>query len=215
MQPLLLFTTGLLKRWWALLSCAAFTGLGVYAAASNKGNVWIVSGSAILAVVFFVVAAYETWRDEHRSLEVERSRNQQPDIQGEAFNFEFQGPCMDGVSDTHRDVTFGVTFDLFLCNHRPVDTTLKAVVVEGSRLKPPVKFEFTFVQPTLHMVPFPLGEELPHGKGKKIEVAVLATVDGMHFAELPPIHLDNLQIHVVDAFGLAHLIHVKPGERLG
>ena len=64
-NPIRLFAFAMLKHWWALMSCAAFTGLGVYIAAMNKGNGWVVGGSGILAALFFVVAAYQTWRDEH------------------------------------------------------------------------------------------------------------------------------------------------------
>jgi len=48
------------------MSCAAFTFLGIYAAAANKPNEWIVRGSIILGICFFAVAAYGVWRDEYR-----------------------------------------------------------------------------------------------------------------------------------------------------
>jgi len=48
------------------MSCAAFTFLGIYAAAANKRNEWIVRGSIILGNCLFAVAAYDVWRDEYR-----------------------------------------------------------------------------------------------------------------------------------------------------
>jgi hypothetical protein len=59
------FIKTLSKRWWALLSCSVFTGIGVYAAISGKGNYWVVAASGVAAMCLFVVAAYRAWRDEH------------------------------------------------------------------------------------------------------------------------------------------------------
>jgi hypothetical protein len=75
-----LFTASLLKHWWALMSCAAFTILGVYVAASNKGNAWIVGGTTVLAAACFVVAAYQTWRDQYDLYAAEVVKNQQAEI---------------------------------------------------------------------------------------------------------------------------------------
>jgi hypothetical protein len=65
------------------MSCAAFTFLGVYAAAFEKNNQWIVRATAILGAVFFVVGAYEAWRDEHQNYIDELSKNQMPEIKGQ------------------------------------------------------------------------------------------------------------------------------------
>jgi|ERR1700722_9266263 len=53
------------RHWLALMSCAAFTFLGVYAAATDRTPEWIVHVSFLLALIFVVVAGYRTWRDEH------------------------------------------------------------------------------------------------------------------------------------------------------
>jgi hypothetical protein len=47
-----------------------------------------------------------------------------------------------------------------------------------------------------------------------VKVRATATVDGMRLAEIPPIVMDDLQIHIVDAFEHKHPIQVKQGERL-
>jgi hypothetical protein len=60
-----LFVKGLTRHLWPLMSCAAFTLLGVYAAWTGRSNSWFVQGSIALAVILFVIAAFLTWRDEH------------------------------------------------------------------------------------------------------------------------------------------------------
>jgi hypothetical protein len=68
-SPFRLFAKGLFKHWWALLSCAAFTVLAVFAAESNQSNTWTIWGTTVLAGVFFIVAAFRTWKDEHEKAE--------------------------------------------------------------------------------------------------------------------------------------------------
>ena len=47
------------------MSCAVFTILGVYVALAEKKSPWIVAASAILAIVFFVIASYRTWKRQY------------------------------------------------------------------------------------------------------------------------------------------------------
>jgi hypothetical protein len=68
MDSLRKFIAALWKKWWALMSCAAFTILTLYAALENKGNAWVVSGVAALAAFFFLIAAFGAWLDEHRKV---------------------------------------------------------------------------------------------------------------------------------------------------
>lgn len=63
----LLFLKAILRHWWALMSCAAFTLLGVWATYAQKDRLWIVGASLGLALVCLVVAAYRTWADEHEA----------------------------------------------------------------------------------------------------------------------------------------------------
>lgn len=63
-----MFAAALSKKWWALMSCAAFTVLSLWAAIGNKSNAWTLSGSATLAVIFFLIAAFGAWLDEHGKL---------------------------------------------------------------------------------------------------------------------------------------------------
>jgi hypothetical protein len=67
-HPVLQFAKLMLKRWWALMSCAAFTFLGIWTAYANKGREWVLWGSFLLGIVFLIVAAYRTWLAEHHEL---------------------------------------------------------------------------------------------------------------------------------------------------
>ena len=209
-----LFAAAMFKHWWELMSCAAFTILGVYCAAANRGNGWVVGGSAFLAAAFFLVAAYSTWRDERQRYTDEVARNGRPDIRGEAFNFSGDGVHGDGLYRGHRCAHSGVTFKLFLCNHSPVNTTLKNIEYDGSHLNPPVEFGFDAVDVAFGHEPFPVDTELPHGIGKTLTVRTEATVDGFQIADIPPIAMDDVRVHIVDAFGQRHPIAIRHGERL-
>jgi len=65
------------------MSCAAFTFFGIYVAASNKNNTWIVAGSAVLAAAMLFVAFFRTWKRQYdERTEFEAELNKQADIQG-------------------------------------------------------------------------------------------------------------------------------------
>ena len=53
-HPVRLFVAALLKHSWGLVSCAAFIILGVYSAASNKGNVALIGGSVVIETIFSI-----------------------------------------------------------------------------------------------------------------------------------------------------------------
>jgi hypothetical protein len=206
-QPVRLFVAALLKRRLELMSCAAFTILGVYTAAANKGNVWLVGGSAILAGVFFGVAAYRAWRDEH-DYSGEVHQYQRPDISGEAFNFSGYRSQED---DQYKSSSHKVTFELFFCNHSPIQTTLKRIELDGTRLVPAILFDFGLIGAE---AAFPVGLEMPREIGKQITVRVAAMIGGIGIRQIPPIALDNLLVHVVDASNQKHPIRIRAGERL-
>src|SRR4051812_40176987 len=107
------------------MSCAAFTIFGVYVAATNRGNAWVLGGTGVLAVVFLLVAAYKAWRDEHDKYADAIAKNQRPDIQGEAFNFSGYGIYGDGHYKGQWSADCEVSFEIFMCNQNSVNTTLK------------------------------------------------------------------------------------------
>lgn len=209
-NPILSFAAGLLKRWWALLSCAVFTVIGVYAAATNKANSWIVGATAVAAVAMFVFAAYLTWNDEHGKYTAEVAKNQRPDIQGEVGVTGY-GNNGEGQEYGRWSVSSEVVFHLTLCNHRPVATTLQKIECDGSQLKPPVVFQTW----QLHALgSFPIGTEMPQGIGRSIDLALYATIDNVRWGGVHPIDLAPLKFYVIDAFGAKHLLKVRSGDRL-
>jgi hypothetical protein len=62
------FLKAIMRYWWALMSCAAFTILGLWATYGEKGREWILWTSLVLAIAFALVAAYQGWANEHQAL---------------------------------------------------------------------------------------------------------------------------------------------------
>jgi hypothetical protein len=79
-RDLKLFGLSLWKAWWALMSCAAFTILGLFIALENKGNSWTVGGIIVLAVTFFACAAFMAWREKYLALTKLQRRLASPQI---------------------------------------------------------------------------------------------------------------------------------------
>jgi hypothetical protein len=61
-----LFLGALGKRWWALLSSAVLSLLGLYALATGKTTSWVVWVSFAAAVAMLLVASALAWNDEHK-----------------------------------------------------------------------------------------------------------------------------------------------------
>jgi hypothetical protein len=78
-----LFFKALLKHWWALMSSAVFTGIGVYAAWRGKTNHWVVTASIGAGLALFYVAAFRAWREEHEKLEAEVATRGHPELTAE------------------------------------------------------------------------------------------------------------------------------------
>ena len=211
-HPVRLFVAALLKHWWELMLWAAFTILGVYNAAANKGSVWLVGGSAFLAALFFGMAAYHAWRAEHDKYTGDVAQYQRPDISGEAFNFTGYRIQGDDQSRSHWSSSHQVAFEVLLCNHSPINTTLKSIELDGARLTPALLFHAGGA--VLGEAPFPIGLEMPRGVGKQFTVHLTAIVGGMGIRQIPPITMDNLAIYIIDSFELKHPIRIRPGERL-
>jgi hypothetical protein len=62
------FLIAVAKHWWALMSCAIFTGIGIYAAWANKTNEWAIRASFTAAALCIFIACYLAWRDQHNEL---------------------------------------------------------------------------------------------------------------------------------------------------
>ena len=204
-----LFIAALFRSRWRLTACALFTILSVYTAAASKGNVWLVGGSGFLAAIFFGVAAYHAWRKEYDRYTGEVSNYKSSDISGEAFNFT--GYRIQGNDRTDWSASYEVRFEVLFRNHSPINTTLKKIELDGTRLTPAFLFDFGAA---LGGPALPVGLELPRGIGKQITVRVAAKVGGLRLRQIPPITLDNLGVHIVDAFDQRHPIRIRAGERL-
>ena len=63
-----------MRYWWALMSCAAFTFLGIWATYAEKGREWILWASITLALASVLVAAYRAWAKEHQLWAEERQK---------------------------------------------------------------------------------------------------------------------------------------------
>jgi len=107
-----------------------------------------------------------------------------------------------------------VTFEVFLCNHSPIKTTMKRIDVDGTRLTPAVLFHFHVIAAASGEAAFPVGLEMPRGIGKQITVRVPAMVGGLRMRQIPPIVVDSLAVHIVDAFEQKHPIRIRLGGAL-
>jgi hypothetical protein len=79
------YLRALLKHWWALLSSAVFTGIGVYALLEGKSPEWTAWTTICAGTVLFFVAGFLAWRDEHHRAtkaesEVERIAQSRPKL---------------------------------------------------------------------------------------------------------------------------------------
>ncbi len=64
------------KHWWALMSCAVFTFLGMVILAFNVTNQWALRATFAAAVLMLVFASYMAWRDEYQArMSAERKVN--------------------------------------------------------------------------------------------------------------------------------------------
>lgn len=64
-----LFVKALWKHWWAPMSCAIFTAIGIYGAWKEKTNRWYVSASLLAGLLLFLVAAFRAWNEERKGRE--------------------------------------------------------------------------------------------------------------------------------------------------
>jgi hypothetical protein len=63
------YVRSLLSYWWALMSCAVFTVLGVFVLAFNKSNQWALWATFGAAVTMLLLASFLAWRDQYRRAE--------------------------------------------------------------------------------------------------------------------------------------------------
>jgi len=59
------YASAIFGHWWALMSCAVFTILGVIQLALKKSNIWMLRVTFGAAVVLLFIASFLAWQDEH------------------------------------------------------------------------------------------------------------------------------------------------------
>jgi hypothetical protein len=216
-SPIRLFSTGLLKHWWALMSCAAFTLLSVYVAQSSRSSSWLVTASGVLAATFFVVAAYRTWSDEHEHYCAEIAKNVLPEIKGDAAKFKV---LRHGEGHDHGEWTCSATieFELHVCNHRAVSTNITGLKMNGASANPPILFSnvhnITQARSVEDLPPFEHEIEMKRGIAVSLFGTAMLSIEGYRLENLPEIDLSPIKIWLIDGFGGSHLLGVRPGETL-
>ena len=193
------------KVWWALMSSAIFTILSVYIAIANKTGSWLLRVTIVLAVIFFVIAAFQAWREQYVRAEEEKLKNGKPEIKGEASAFQVG---MKGPTQANGKLITGAecVFKIVACNHRQVETSLRSVVLDGTLLSPPV----TFSQPLEPGMPGAGLITFKFGIHNTMFFRCHATIEGPG----TDIKLDNLKVGITDGLGLYHTINTKIGEYL-
>src|SRR5271165_1247175 len=61
------FLKAIFEYWWALMSCAAFTLLGLYVLAAKKSNKWALSATFGAAGLMLLVASFLAWQEQYRA----------------------------------------------------------------------------------------------------------------------------------------------------
>lgn len=76
----------ILKRWWAFMSCAVFTFIGLYSAYAGKSSHWVAVASSFAAIALFLVASYGAWHQEHKRAEdaIAENKKQLSEAQAES-----------------------------------------------------------------------------------------------------------------------------------
>lgn len=186
------------------MGSAIFTMLSLYIAIANKTGSWLLRVTIVLAAIFFVIAAFQAWREQYVRAEEEKLKNGKPEIKGEASAFQVG---MKGPTQANGKLITGAecTFRIVACNHRQVETSIRSVVLDGSLLSPPVTF--STLEPG---IPFVAPITFKYGIHHAMFFRCHATIEGPG----TDIKLNNLKVGITDGLGLYHPINTKIGEYL-
>jgi hypothetical protein len=121
-MSLLHFLNSVRKHLWALMSCAAFTLLGMWILYANKNNGWALQATFGLAGVCLFWACYLAWKTEHDALIAEQGRHLKPNIHGEAKAIFWESTQSYFAIDGPDDSLYYVL--LRLVNHADVPCTV-------------------------------------------------------------------------------------------
>ena len=204
------FLRAVIRHWGALVTGGAIIGfLGIWQGTGHPVSptvYWIV------AIVGIFVACYLAWNEEReakekvlRGYEAEVSKNQKPDIRGVARNFKESGMRGDGREGDRIHASFGISFDLNLCNHQPIPTNLLNIQISGTLLSKVAE---------VLTLDFERRRPLDYGIAVDLRVSAVVILDGVSLADVrrQEIGLDGLRICAVDGFSNAHPIPIAEGE---
>lgn len=122
MAVLSLYFKALLKHWWALMSSALFTILGIVVLYFQRSNAWTLKTSFGLSGLCLLLACFLAWLDEHRKYIGELKRNEHPEIKGRVLVAYWETPENSIGNPIFRDSQYYVKLELV--NLRDVPCTI-------------------------------------------------------------------------------------------
>ena len=103
------FFKALFKFWWALMSSAALTAIGLFAIWQGKSSHWIIMTSISAGILFFFIAAFLAWNEELLQCEKEKEKRERPIL---APSFLFLGTrWLLRLQNTSSFVAVGIHID--------------------------------------------------------------------------------------------------------
>jgi hypothetical protein len=129
------------KHWWALMSCALFTVLGLYILSQNKSNAWAVNATFALAAFCLLGACFLAWRDENN--QAAQAKKELSDLLKKHFSerplLGVEAHSVEGPK-TWRETAVPVTFSIHLLSGR-VPTSICFASVPSLRGKFSLRFD--------------------------------------------------------------------------
>jgi hypothetical protein len=149
-----------------------------------------------------IAAVWVLWFRERQA----RRLHEAPELSGEAFDFSGYGihGILQSLGQWQADTE--MSFQLYLCNTRPVPTIVRSIELDGKALTPPLKCHWPSLRSRLNnSSEILLGTHFHYGIGKVLTVQVDIAADGFKsVGDVPPVQMDKLVIRVQDSFGHWH-----------
>jgi hypothetical protein len=129
--PVVLFIKEWFKEWWGLMGTAVFTFLGIYVAAANRSNQWVVGASAVAGGILFFVASYRAWKRQHDVLQQTQRQLSEQDFQ------KAQLAAIREQTETQKAHTAELArqFDEQVRENSPITKAFRAVEEKEARTK--------------------------------------------------------------------------------
>jgi len=211
MRTFAIWLSSMWDEWWYLMGSAAFTFISfvlTFLPPTTDQGTWFRRVSILLAVVFFVCAAYRSWLVEHRLLKGERAKNARPDVYGEIVNI-----VGDGEQEPYEKIdplskepycSFGVVFHVKISNRSPAETNIIAIELDSTAVRVPITFA---------LLNGLIGTKLQRGIGGTYLLYARATFSGATLADVKNIDLQRIKLYITDGFDDKHevlYIHATP-----